>query len=93
MELGQLKPLVDTSQQMPDRSCDLIKRGDALNAVFTSDFRHEAHEAIADLHAVSAPDVAGLVEAAEEVLRISDRDHKAWHRLRAEIAKIKETGK
>jgi hypothetical protein len=30
---------------------DLIKRGDALNAVFTSDFRHEAHDAIAALPA------------------------------------------
>ena len=45
------------------------------------------------LPAVTASDVAGLVEAAEEVLRISHREHQAWHRLRAEITKIKETGK
>jgi hypothetical protein len=37
--------------------------------------------------------VKALLVAAEEVLRISDRDHEAWHRLRAEIAKIKETAK
>lgn len=30
---------------------DLIRRGDALNAVFTSDFRHDAHAAIAALPA------------------------------------------
>ena len=32
-------------------------------------------------------DNARLREAAAEVLRISDRDHVAWHRLRAEITK------
>lgn len=33
---------------------DLIRRGDALNAVLTTDFRHEAHDAIAALPAVTA---------------------------------------
>ena len=27
----------------------------------------------------------GILDAAREVLRISDRDHEAWHRLRAAI--------
>jgi hypothetical protein len=37
------------------------------------------------LYDTPAP-VDGLAQAAEEVMRISDRDHEAWHRLRAELA-------
>ena len=71
---------------------DLIRRGDALK-FFRNKHPLEIYTAIAALPAVTASDVAGLVEAAEEVLRISHREHQAWHRLRAEITKIKETGK
>lgn len=31
-----------------------------------------------------------LISAIEEVLRISDRDHDAWHRARAAIAKCRQ---
>lgn len=31
-----------------------------------------------------------LLSAMEEVLRISDRDHDAWHRARAAIAKCRQ---
>ena len=45
------------------------------------------------LYASPAP-VDAMAQAAEEVLRISDRDHEAWHRLRAALAAYRgQTGK
>jgi len=42
------------------------------------------------LAAIDTALIAELVEAAKEVGRISDRDHVAWHRLSAALAKMKE---
>jgi hypothetical protein len=42
------------------------------------------------LAAIDTALIAGLVEAATEVGRISDRDHVAWHRLAAALAKLNE---
>lgn len=36
--------------------------------------------------------VTEIVEAATEVYRISDREHEAWHRLRAALAAAQESG-
>lgn len=36
--------------------------------------------------------MAELIKSAEEVLRISDRDHEAWHRLRIAILEARRAG-
>ncbi len=72
------------------------KREAALDTIAAMGQSQEAYEAQLKAEATVATLTAqmeALRGAAEEVLRISDRDHQAWHRLRAEIAKIKETAK
>ena len=46
---------------------DLIRRGDALNAVLTTDFRHEAQDAIATLPAVTVPHMTDLMVDPESI--------------------------
>ncbi len=51
---------------------DLIRRGDALNAVLTTDFRHEAHDAIAALPAQGV-DVDKLRRIADDIYCLDAR--------------------
>jgi len=48
---------------------DLIRRGDALNAVLTTDFRHEAHDAIAALPAAPLDAPKHLTDALDAALK------------------------
>jgi hypothetical protein len=57
---------------------------DAISGLFS-----RLNTALAALAAVDDDAIAELVEAAKEVGRISDRDHAAWHRLAAALAKLK----
>ena len=51
------------------------------------DYTEGTNDTLIALNQSLTADNARLREAAAEVLRISDRDHVAWHRLRAEITK------
>ena len=57
-----------------------------IAAVIYSDFTPELHhQSLADARLIAAaPD---LLEALKEVVAISDREHKAWDKARAAIAK------
>lgn len=99
--LRELDTWVETAHT-PVEAADRIealereRREAALDALAAMGQAQEAYEAQLKAEATVATLTAqmeALRGAAEEVLRISDRDHQAWHRLRAEIAKIKETAK
>lgn len=70
-------------RRKPMADDDLIRRGDALNAVLTADFRHEAHDAIADL-----PTPAPAVEVQNEAYAQRDLMIRANGLLEREIEKL-----
>jgi hypothetical protein len=73
--LTSLYGMIGRLGQFPDLAADLAAAANADNVTRS-------------LTNIDTALIAELVEAATEVGRISDRDHVAWHRLSAALAKL-----